>query len=118
MKLSLAACAHCTLCAESCFLFNARDNDPTYMPSYKFINSLGVLYKKKGGGGPGHPSGYAGRGVGSMRVVHQMLLSFWHRYSGDARLCQDHLSGARRLSRLRERANSRWIALNQKARQQ
>jgi len=48
MKLSLAACAHCTLCAESCFLFNARDNDPTYMPSYKFINSIGVLYKKKG----------------------------------------------------------------------
>ena len=48
MKMSLSVCAHCTLCAESCFLFNARDNDPTYMPSYKFINSIGRIYKKRG----------------------------------------------------------------------
>lgn len=48
MKMSLSVCAHCTLCAESCFLFNARDNDPTYMPSYKFINSIGLIYKKRG----------------------------------------------------------------------
>lgn len=48
MKLSLKACARCTLCAESCFLFMGRDKDPKYMPSYKVINSLGVLYKNKG----------------------------------------------------------------------
>ncbi len=48
MKLSLKACAHCTLCAESCFLFMGRNKDPKYMPSYKFINSVGVLYKNKG----------------------------------------------------------------------
>ncbi len=48
MKLSLKACAHCTLCAESCFLFMGRDKDPKYMPSYKFLNSVGVLYKNKG----------------------------------------------------------------------
>lgn len=48
MKLSLKACAHCTLCAESCFLFMGRNKDPKYMPSYKFINSIGVLYKNKG----------------------------------------------------------------------
>ena len=48
MKLSLKACAHCTLCAESCFLFMGRNKDPKYMPSYKFLNSVGVLYKKKG----------------------------------------------------------------------
>ena len=48
MKLSLKACAHCTLCAESCFLYMARDKDPKYTPSYKFINSIGILYKKKG----------------------------------------------------------------------
>lgn len=48
MKLSLALCAHCSLCAESCFLFNARNQDPKYMPSYKFINSIGKIYKKKG----------------------------------------------------------------------
>lgn len=49
MKLSLKACAHCTFCAESCFLFTGRgQQDPKYMPSYKFLNSIGVLYKKKG----------------------------------------------------------------------
>ncbi len=48
MKLSLKACAHCSMCAESCFLFMGRDKDPKYMPSYKFINSVGLLYKKKG----------------------------------------------------------------------
>ena len=48
MKLSLAACAACTLCAESCFLFMAKDQDPQYMPSYKVIHSLGKLYKKRG----------------------------------------------------------------------
>jgi len=48
MKICLAACASCTLCAESCFLFVNHDNDPKYMPSYKVIHSLGKLYKKKG----------------------------------------------------------------------
>ncbi len=48
MKLCLAACASCTLCAESCFLFMSHDRDPRYMPSYKVVNSLGILYKKKG----------------------------------------------------------------------
>jgi len=48
MKLSLSACASCSLCAESCFLFMNKDQDPRYMPSYKVIHSLGKLYKKKG----------------------------------------------------------------------
>ena len=48
MKICLAACASCTLCAESCFLFVTRDGDPKYMPSYKVLNSLGKLYKKRG----------------------------------------------------------------------
>jgi Fe-S oxidoreductase len=47
MTLSLKVCAHCSLCAESCFLFT-NTNDPKYMPSHKFINSIGKLYKKKG----------------------------------------------------------------------
>ena len=47
-KLCLAACASCTLCAESCFLFMSKNRDPRYMPSYKVINSLGILYKRKG----------------------------------------------------------------------
>lgn len=48
MKLSLSVCAHCSLCAESCFLFNTHNKNPKYMPSYKFIHSIGKLYKKKG----------------------------------------------------------------------
>ena len=48
MKVCLSTCAGCTLCAESCFRFKNHDGDPKYMPSYKVLNSLGVLYKKKG----------------------------------------------------------------------
>lgn len=48
IKLSLGICARCSLCAESCFLFNAHNKDPKYMPSHKLINSLGYLYKRKG----------------------------------------------------------------------
>jgi Fe-S oxidoreductase len=48
IKLSLAACARCSLCAESCFLYMGNNRDPHYMPSYKWINSLGTLYKKRG----------------------------------------------------------------------
>ncbi len=48
MKMALRVCAHCSLCAESCFLFQVHDGDPRYMPSHKVINSVGRLYKKKG----------------------------------------------------------------------
>ena len=45
--MGLKVCAHCSLCAESCFLYSAT-TDPKYMPSYKFIHSIGRLYRKKG----------------------------------------------------------------------
>lgn len=48
MRTCLDACAGCSLCAESCFLFKEKGNDPQYMPSYKMINTLGRLYKKRG----------------------------------------------------------------------
>jgi Fe-S oxidoreductase len=48
MQLCLTACASCSLCAESCFLFMSHDKDPRYMPSYKVVRSLGRLYKKRG----------------------------------------------------------------------
>lgn len=48
MKLSLSICARCSLCAESCFLFNTHNKDPKYMPSYKFIHSIAEIYKRKG----------------------------------------------------------------------
>lgn len=48
MRACLDACAGCSLCAESCFLFQEKDGDPQYMPSYKVIHSLGLLYRKQG----------------------------------------------------------------------
>ncbi|MBN2401868.1 MAG: (Fe-S)-binding protein [Spirochaetes bacterium] len=48
IKLSLSACVHCSICSDSCFLFNSHNCDPTYTPSYKAINSIGRIYKKKG----------------------------------------------------------------------
>jgi Fe-S oxidoreductase len=48
MKRLLSHCVHCSICAESCFLYTAHKKDPQYMPSYKVINSLGRLYKKRG----------------------------------------------------------------------
>jgi heterodisulfide reductase subunit C len=48
MKQYLSYCAHCSLCAESCFLYMAHHQDPQYMPSYKAIHSLGKLYRKRG----------------------------------------------------------------------
>lgn len=48
IKLSLQVCAHCGLCAESCFMFAANGGHYKYMPAYKMLNSMGVLYKKKG----------------------------------------------------------------------
>ena len=48
MNLCLSACASCSLCAESCFLFMSNNKDPQYMPSFKVVNSLGKLYRKKG----------------------------------------------------------------------
>ena len=48
MRRFLSYCAHCSLCAESCFLYMKYKKDPKYMPSYKVIHSLGRLYKKRG----------------------------------------------------------------------
>ena len=48
IRLSLQACAHCSLCSDSCFKFRQSGGDPTYTPSYKAINSIGRIWKKKG----------------------------------------------------------------------
>ena len=47
MKLFLSVCASCGVCTDSCFLYR-NHRDPRYMPSYKAINSLGKLFKKRG----------------------------------------------------------------------
>lgn len=48
IKMSLSACVHCSICAESCFKYTSNRNDPTYTPAYKAINSIGRIYRKKG----------------------------------------------------------------------
>jgi Fe-S oxidoreductase len=48
IQLSLQACAHCSLCAESCFKYRQSGGDPTYTPSYKAINSVGTLLRRRG----------------------------------------------------------------------
>ena len=52
MKLALRICVHCSLCAESCFLYLTRGKKPEYVPSHKVIHSVGKLYKKKGNYSP------------------------------------------------------------------
>jgi Fe-S oxidoreductase len=48
IKLSLSVCVHCSICSDSCFLFRSHQNDPTYTPSYKAINSIGKIFKTGG----------------------------------------------------------------------
>ena len=48
MKMWLDLCAHCGLCAESCLFYLANDKDPTFMPSYKVITTLGEMIRRKG----------------------------------------------------------------------
>jgi len=48
IKLSLQACAHCAICADSCFKFRQNGKDPTYSPSYKAINSIGRIFRTRG----------------------------------------------------------------------
>jgi Fe-S oxidoreductase len=44
----LEICAHCGMCAESCFLYLINDRDPTQVPAYKIQSTLGEIIKRKG----------------------------------------------------------------------
>lgn len=48
IRLSLQACAHCALCADSCFKFRQSGRDPTFTPSFKAINSIGRIWRTRG----------------------------------------------------------------------
>jgi Fe-S oxidoreductase len=48
IRLSLQACVHCALCAESCFKFRQSGGDVTCTPSYKAINSIGRIWRTRG----------------------------------------------------------------------
>lgn len=47
MKEFLKICASCGLCAKSCFYYQ-NTGDAMSTPSYKAVNSLGLMYKKRG----------------------------------------------------------------------
>ncbi|MBU1248460.1 MAG: (Fe-S)-binding protein [Proteobacteria bacterium] len=46
LKTWLEMCAHCGLCADSCFLYLVNKRDPKQVPSYKIQSTLGALVKK------------------------------------------------------------------------
>ena len=48
IRLFFSACIHCSYCADTCFLQRNTPEDPSYMPSYKVIHSVGKLYKQRG----------------------------------------------------------------------
>ena len=44
----LEICAHCGLCADSCFLYRVNDRDPKQVPAYKIQSTLGEIVRRKG----------------------------------------------------------------------
>ncbi len=44
----LAICAHCGMCADSCFLYRINDRDPKQVPAYKIHSTLGEMIRRKG----------------------------------------------------------------------
>ena len=44
----LEICAHCGMCAESCFFYRVNGRDPEQVPAYKIQSTLGEIVKKKG----------------------------------------------------------------------
>lgn len=47
-KTWLEICAHCGMCADSCFLYLVNDRDPKQVPAYKIQSTLGEIVKHKG----------------------------------------------------------------------
>jgi Fe-S oxidoreductase len=45
----LGICSRCGLCAESCFVYLSNDRNPKLSPAYKFLHTLGEMYRRKGG---------------------------------------------------------------------
>ena len=48
MRTWLEICAHCGMCADSCFLYIANNRDPKQVPAYKIHSTLGEMIKCKG----------------------------------------------------------------------
>jgi len=48
LRTWLEICAHCGMCAESCFLYRVNDRDPKQVPAYKIQSTLGEIVKRQG----------------------------------------------------------------------
>jgi len=48
MKTWLEICAHCGMCADSCYLYLVNNKDPEQVPSYKIQSTLGEIVKRDG----------------------------------------------------------------------
>ena len=48
LRTWLEICAHCGMCADSCFLYLANNRDPEQVPSFKIQSTLGEIVKRKG----------------------------------------------------------------------
>ena len=48
LRTWLEICAHCGMCADSCFFYLANKKDPTQVPSYKIQGTLGEIVRRKG----------------------------------------------------------------------
>jgi len=48
LRTWLEICAHCGMCADSCFLYTANNKDPKQVPAYKIQSTLGEMVKRKG----------------------------------------------------------------------
>ena len=44
----LEICAHCGMCADSCFIYRVNDRDPKQVPAYKIQSTLGEIVRRKG----------------------------------------------------------------------
>jgi Fe-S oxidoreductase len=47
-KTWLEMCAHCGMCADSCFLYLVNNRDPKQVPAYKIQSTLGEMIKRRG----------------------------------------------------------------------
>ena len=48
MRTWLEICAHCGMCADSCYLYTVNNKDPKQVPAYKIQSTLGEMIKRKG----------------------------------------------------------------------
>lgn len=84
----LEICAHCGLCANSCFLYTANNRDPKQVPSYKIQSTLGEMLRPQGTGRHEVHDRYDGSGMGEMYLLQPLrhVLPARHRHGRHVQL--------------------------------